>query len=308
RKRELFSEEVEKTDESVDTTQVVQKQELFDPFALISGAKEQVIVYVNGGSGLQDSLEGDKVSPTNDPEDFSASEVSDKEEEDPLEKGLSLGVGNAINVLFKRKRTMKKERESESEYESEEESEDDDEYESEESSDDEYEPPVNTTRSTKKNTGRMTSLSDRPQSSQKTVVHRVYKCTKCKSKMSMSSKSQLTMHAIKHFNKYRYKCSLCATYSRQKKVIDDHIKHKHKRGIMRDLKNDLREALWRELTIKCFPEAESAINDWKQKRLSYELSECRSCYKRVVADDRDLFSHIVNEHSDEKVDYDDPEG
>ncbi|GMS91734.1 hypothetical protein PENTCL1PPCAC_13909, partial [Pristionchus entomophagus] len=71
----------------------------------------------------------------------------------------------------------------------------------------------------------------------------------------------------------------------------------------------LREALWKELLYTCFPDIDQFVTPRKSKtRSTRNYSRCVDCSEVILADDQDLFAHILSEHKDDSLDYDDDQG
>ncbi|GMR61290.1 hypothetical protein PMAYCL1PPCAC_31485, partial [Pristionchus mayeri] len=137
----------------------------------------------------------------------------------------------------------------------------------------------------------------------------VAKCTECSSLIiNTNGRRNLMNHAMLHCAEKRFKCSLCAHTSVQPRKLNYHFNHSHAGSAAEpiDLKNDLREALWEQWTKKCF--LNSGTDEKRSKKVDTRQSQCGVCAKNVSSDDRSLFAHIVDEHSEENLDYDDPQG
>lgn len=68
-----------------------------------------------------------------------------------------------------------------------------------------------------------------------------------------------------------------------------------------DMKNELRDALWNHIFSQCFPQFVKS----KTRNEVGGSKRCKSCSKLVHGD---FFDHIISDHSEEDLDYDDPEG
>ncbi|GMR61294.1 hypothetical protein PMAYCL1PPCAC_31489, partial [Pristionchus mayeri] len=129
---------------------------------------------------------------------------------------------------------------------------------------------------------------------------------------SLISRTLIRHHAMIHCAENQFKCSLCPHTCVKKTNLDYHFNHKHAGNVGEkiDLKNELRQALWEKWTKKCFPSCggDEKIVSKRSKKVETGHSQCGVCAKNISSDDRSLFAHIVDEHSEENLDYDDPQG
>ncbi|GMR46233.1 hypothetical protein PMAYCL1PPCAC_16428, partial [Pristionchus mayeri] len=171
-------------------------------------------------------------------------------------------------------------------------------------SDEDYYPNKKQRRMSRKTPSRARSIP-------RTTDRQVFQCVICSSNMTMkgSSRAYLTQHAMTHCSEKRYKCTKCPYSPALKANMTRHMAHTHKGLIDKpiDMKNEMRDELWMFWMNKCFPDAEKYMTP-RVKKSTTRKTPCLVCKEDILADNRDRFAHIVNDHSDEKLDYDDPEG
>ncbi|GMS94180.1 hypothetical protein PENTCL1PPCAC_16355 [Pristionchus entomophagus] len=96
---------------------------------------------------------------------------------------------------------------------------------------------------------------------------------------------------------------LCTYVSTHREEMIDHMSSEHNRyEDPMDRMNSLRIALWRSWMHKCFPN-EYSVHRKDHKSMNVKCSCCS-----VDFPTNHLYAHIVCEHSDEDIDYNDPEG
>ncbi|GMR61304.1 hypothetical protein PMAYCL1PPCAC_31499, partial [Pristionchus mayeri] len=138
----------------------------------------------------------------------------------------------------------------------------------------------------------------------------VMKCNECSAsiRVTKNGRARLTDHAMIHCAEKRFKCSLCVHTSVTKANWVYHFNHSHAGNAAEliNLKNDLRQALWEKWTKKCFPDEK--ILPKRSRKVDTHQSQCGVCAKNVPSDDGSLLTHIITDHSEENLDYDDPQG